>query len=336
MINETKFVILPIPETFPISSYLPLSIIAAISLANQSNNEWIYLNFIQLVIRNGTEKLESFPNQDYMYFPQQNLSITNLVDENFIFDKRYLEKNILLWLSNKNYVVMYCDEYLVPFTRNYKKKHILHSQFIYGVNVSKGVFYCVNFSAKNQQLEKLEIPIKDIIEAFFPNLTVMLSDNSYNINNYKHRIVLIKYQAKKISDSKLEKIHIKEQISDYLNSNNSSIKTSYFTNFISGVWGIEIYNVILKILLEEREHLDYRMFHLLYGHKLYMKERLLYMKFDNINLENVNYLIQCSNRLRLLCIKYNIKPCKRLVNKMVELIKSIKQIEIEILSSIVM
>ena len=93
MINETKFVILPIPETFPISSYLPLSIIAAISLANQSNNEWIYLNFIQLVIRNGTEKLESFPNQDYMYFPQQNLSITNLVDENFIFDKRYLEKN---------------------------------------------------------------------------------------------------------------------------------------------------------------------------------------------------------------------------------------------------
>ena len=147
---------------------------------------------------------------------------------------------------------------------------------------------------------------------------------------------MIKYQAKKISDSKLEKIHIKEQISDYLNSNNSSIKTSYFTNFISGVWGIEIYNVILKILLEEREHLDYRMFHLLYEHKLYMKERLLYMKFDNINLENVNYLIQCSNRLRLLCIKYNIKPCKRLVNKMVELIKSIKQIEIEILSSIVM
>ena len=42
MINETKFVILPIPETFPISSYLPLSIIAAISLANQSNNEWIF------------------------------------------------------------------------------------------------------------------------------------------------------------------------------------------------------------------------------------------------------------------------------------------------------
>lgn len=325
--------ILPIIFPPPIKCYLPITIVSSIVTANIGDNSWIMNNFIQLYIPKGSEKLESFPFQDFMYFDQNLLHVDIINDFNHKLEKNIIYE-ILEWIDNGNYVIIYVDEHEVPGTYFYKKSHLIHSQFIYGYNMAQKKFKILNFNSK-KILSELEVSFADMENAIFSESTKerFLSSNSWNDRDIGHKIILIRLTDNKNSFyfHRLNKEYILNEIKHYYDSENSSNYTSYFTGQLHGTWGMDIYQEIIKILKLQRNRLDYRMFHVLYEHKVYMRERLGLFDFGEKYSDRYFELVRKSDRLRAICLKYNTCPSEMLIDRMMELVMELYHSEKSIL-----
>ena len=314
--------ILPIIFPPPIKCYLPISIVSSIVTANIDDNSWIMNNFIQLYIAEGFEKLESFPFQDFMYFDQNLLHVDIINNFNHKLEKNIINE-IIEWIDNGNYVIVYVDEFEVPGTYSYRKTHLIHSQFIYGYNMENKSFKILNFNT-NKILSELDVSFTDMENAIFSETTKerFCSSNIWSNRDVDHKIILIRLTDNKNSfySHRINKEYILNEIKHYYESENTSNYTNYFTGQLHGTWGMDIYPEIIRILKLQRNCLDYRMFHVLYEHKVYMKERLELFDCGEKYSDRYLDLIKKSDRLRAICLKYNIRPSKMLIERMIELV----------------
>lgn len=318
-----------------IKSYLPISIISSIACANQGNNSWIVNNFIQLFIPKDKKKLESFPFQDFMYYDQSLFQINDVNDNNFIFSSDKMINDIVFWIDHHNYVVVYIDEYEIPGTRNYQKKHILHSQLIYGYDVECQQFLIINF-LQNNTIGEITVDFEVLVKAMFMESTknMFLDDNiSWNNRNTVHKVILIRYlvDREKYYDHGINKKYILNELYNYCFSINSSNNTCFFTGKLSGTWGIAIYSKIIGFIKEKPDNLDYRIFHLLYEHKAYMSDRLKLFEEHNEYSAGFTEVTKASDVLRMMCIKYNHTKNNKILDRMVGTIETIRDNEKQIL-----
>lgn len=328
---------LPIQIPPPIKSYLPISIISNIAFANRRDNSWVLNNFIQLFIPDNTEKLESFPFQDFMYFDQNLFQVNNVNDNNHIFKSDRIISELIYWIRHNNYIVVYVDEYEIPFTRFYKKHHILHSHFIYGYDECLQVFFATNFMEDNK-IGKFTIGFNDLQKAIFSESTLKLfeHDITWGNRNTLHKVILIRYLANRqmFYNHGINKEYILNELYNYWKSNNSSNYCGFFTGQLKGTWGISVYQKIIEILEEKPEELDYRMFHVLYEHKWFMMERLRLFSINSRNLEALESVFKNADRLRFLCIKYQFNKNKDILQRMINLLKDTREEEMCILSDV--
>ena len=86
---------------------------------------WIYNNFIQLY-HNGFGKEDYYPNSDFAYQDKLYLSATELNEQNYKLNFKSFIDDMLFWIDNGNYIVIYLAESQIPGTRFYKKSDIIH------------------------------------------------------------------------------------------------------------------------------------------------------------------------------------------------------------------
>lgn len=319
--------ILPIKYPPVIKSYLPISIISSIVEANTQSDFWVMNNFIQLFIPQGRRKLETFPFQDFMYFDQSMFKVNIYTDLNMIFMEETFLENIVKWIEKNNYVIVYADEFYIPNTRFYKKRHILHSQFIYGYDLEIRAFRTMNFSNQTEDIATFEVKFDDVKSAFFSEATYELynaADITWSHKNTKHKVVIIQMTMNKNEtyDQTINKEGILFELKNYCYSINSSNYTSYFTGKLRGTWGIKCYDEIILLLKENPKYIDYRSFHLICEHKLQMKKRL-FLFYDDV--EFYQQVVDLANKLRIYSIKYNFDFNKKIIEKMIYIINQIKE-----------
>lgn len=341
-INETREKKLPICFPPPITSYLPYSVLSSIICANESSYNWIYNNFIQLY-HNGFGKEDYYPNSDFAYQDKLYLSATELNEQNYKLNFKSFIDDMLFWIDNGNYIVIYLAESQIPGTRFYKKSDIIHSQFIFGYHKEKKNFYMMNFSAKSEKLDILELKFDEIIPALKYTIKInMARKNTQSITmrdfGKDFRLILLKYNfAQSVSyDPKINLPNIRQQLQDLINGNNSSIHNLYFTSSQNATWGLATYDLVKKRLYEELSEgvcLDYRIMFMLYEHKKIMKQRMDYLekKFSIKNYpDEILGIIQLAEILKNTTLKFNITKNKNTLVGFEAQIEEMRKLEIDL------
>lgn len=200
-----------------------------------------------------TVALESFPFQDFMYFDQSMFRADILNDGNYNFDGNDIFLDIVKWINHDNYVIIYVDEFHVPGTRFYKKKHILHSELVFGYDSDSRKLSILNFSKLSDDIREIEVEYSDVEKAIFSCSTIELFHDEKTTWSHKgteHKIVLIRFTFDKspVYIQDINKEHIMFEISNYCNSINSSNYTNYFTGKLLGTWGMDCYKAVINIL----------------------------------------------------------------------------------------
>lgn len=318
-----------------IKSYLPIAFISSIAYANQQDNSWILNNFIQLFIPEGRMKLESFPFQDFMYYDQNEFQVNDMNDHNFRFKKESFVDDIIYWIDHNNYPIVYVDEYEIPKTRFYKKKHKLHSHLVYGYDRDEKEFMAINF-LKNNSMDEFQISFDVLENAFFSESTRDLYEKdleSWNSRDTYHRVVLIRYLTNRgpYYDHGINFEYIKNELKNYYLSVNSSDYTCYFTGKLKGTWGMDIYAKVVAYMQEDRPKFDYRIFHMIYEHKFYMLDRLKRMEKNNEFSSKYEAVVENADVLRMMAFKYNYVKNEGTLTRMIELLDKIRDDENNIL-----
>ncbi|BCJ94140.1 hypothetical protein acsn021_17090 [Anaerocolumna cellulosilytica] len=327
--------VLPVCFPPPIKAYLPISILSNIATANSKNYNWIMYNFIQIYKYIDNDKVETFPIQPFMYFDQASISCTCIDQTVMDINPINLIDNIINWINKMNYVVVYVNEGILPNTRLYQRKDFLHSQFIFGYDKSNSIFKVLNFSKENNDMSILDVSFKDLSYAFSHSSTSELYKNekvSQSLKGKEFCIQLLKYKLedKSYTEYELNLDIIKNSIRQYIHGENTSYDTNYFTGFIQGSWGINVYEDITGML--KREIIDPRIFCLLYEHKFFMKERLLlFDKLLGLEFDNV---IDKASILKGLSFKYMFNKNIKAIDKMIQILHELKEEEIECLAKL--
>lgn len=336
--EEVTDICLPIIYPPLVQNYLPFSIISTIATANMKNLNWIMHNFIQLFKYEHFNKIESYPVQHFMYTNQSCITCKEISAE--IIQKENIDiiSLIINCINHQQYVVIYLDEYDIPQMRFYHEKEILHSQFIFGYNLEKQTFKILNFSKRTHHMEIIDVDFSSIYNNFNSNKLELLynkrEDPLYNSSYFikrKYQIYAISYcDCVQFIDLSININAMKEQIYQYLNSINSSIYTIYFTGTLTGTWGVNVYDEIVKLLLNNNYNISIAC--LLYDHKKFMQLRLYY--FSNELAEEYKEVVKIAHLTKMLFIKYAIAPQNSSPAKLINLIKKLKALEIEILQKL--
>lgn len=334
---DKKEICLPIAYPPLITAYLPISIVSNIAVANSNNLNWIMQNFVQIFKYEKSDKVESFPIQKFIYQQQATITI-NEINGHMIDMKRIsIVEDIVKWIDEKKYVVVYLDESRIEGMRLYEKYAFLHSQFIFGYNLEKRVFKVLNFSQDTKNMKIIDVGFESLAKNFYSEQTAELytKDNvSLDLVGKKYRIVLLSYNdCCKYIDNTLNKEVMREQIRQYVYSINSSMYTSYFTGNVKGKWGLSVYEEIKQLLQKQKDNLDIRYICLLYEHKVFMRERLEY--FDKELTNQYQEVVKKAKILKMLCLKYIYTKQQKLFDRIIKLISDIQEEEKEILIQVI-
>lgn len=323
---------LPVVFPPPIQCYLPISIISNIVTANMNNLNWIMHNFVQLFKYIDDDKVESFPVQQFMYANQASISCKEMTDETRHIDKINIIEDIIYCIENGHYVVVYLDESLIPGMRFYKRRPIVHSQFIFGFNRKKKIFKVINFSNSTDRMEIIDVAFADVKDNFYSKGLRNLYKKEKNeyVSNKGYQLYAFLYTDNTgVIDASLNLDVIKEQIRQYFYSVNSSTYTSFFTGTLAGVWGVNVYAEIEKMLHKE---IDMRMICLLHEHKIFMQYRINY--FDSVLAEEYVSVVNLAKKIKMACLKHIIKQKTTVSDDVIEYLRNMKALEIHILKEL--
>lgn len=326
--KDKSTVYLPICMPPPVKAYLPFAIVSTIITANMKSYDWLLNNFIQIFKKKNTNRIDTYPNQDFMYTDNILLSATELNGFNYKINKETFINDIIDWINKKNYVVLYLDESKLEGTREFGGVPLLHSQFIFGYNTEKRVFKVMNFEPKLQDLAVLDISFDNMVEAFFCESTTELYNkkNTHGVlRGKKFKIILLRI-TEKIDETYNFEINIKginRKLYEYLYGENSSLSHQYFTGEQRGDWGLEVYKAFILVLEEERPEVHYTYIHLIYEHKVFMKNR--FERLEELGecvgvAQMYEAIVKYADKLRLLCLKFLFVQKQETKNEMKQLL----------------
>lgn len=219
---------------------------------------------------------------------------------------------------NNGYGLQAClDRYYISFAREYKKKHNIHATFIYGYDRDKQEMYIADFW-NGGGYEHITISYDELNAAM---------NNDGIVNMFKS------YDAEYEIDLKLMKRYFedyyygRDSFGLYAASNKDYNRTAIF--------GLKYYDYIFDFWIGKNTpqgNLDYRLFHLLYDHKVLMDIRLNYLESLGIfEKEMIQKLIADNNEitklalnLRNKAIKYNFNHSEKVLNTITEMLIELK------------
>ena len=227
---------------------------------NQYYN-WLYTNYIQLQFNPFVRflRLDYFVDINKNLFKRVNLFVDYIVEDLDVASN--YSSNILDYIidniNNNRYIELFLDEYYIEGRLCYKKHHnFIHPNLIYGYK-------------KNCYFLLMGIDYNGL-----PSYSkIKYSDLESSISTYDNIIISDKFLPNACTFNINIKLIIKF-LEDYINSRNSSHAISYIFEEIDGVFGINIYDELIKdenfaIFLN-----DIRIAYVIYEHKKIMYDRI--------------------------------------------------------------
>mgnify|MGYP000020600920 CR=1 FL=1 len=306
----------------PIIGYLhhgyPLSAV----WGNESYLPWFYSNFIQIHSNPyGIMKLD-FIHKGWWGFPFNHETVSNNTLRSNRIDINEFIKNAI---NDDFYVIIKLDEYYIPDRYFYKRKQFIHQTLIYGFNTETKTYNIHGFNEKHTfQVTKLSF--EDFNKAF-------------NSVRKKQNIDFFKFNKK--PDIKFDLSLVIEWLRYYLYDTNQVYLIYYGGELENRNFGINVYDDLIKyIQITDETNLDIRAFHILWEHKKCMNLRMDYMQdTQNINIktEILNELINIEKNaltIRNLVLKYNVSHNKKIILRIIEDLKVLKEEEYETLNKL--
>ncbi len=316
----------------PVIGYLHHAYLLSVAQEHADFEKWFVSNYIQLRYYPETNwlnfyRLEAFetgielcPLIDLQVVKSEMLKINNINIEDLIIN--CIKQNCYVWI--------FIDEFYDPNRIAYKTTHVIHENFIYGVDPEEKCFYSAGFDLW-QSYSFSKINFEDLKKAFYSvpyNLPVkMLNPNTKA--NYKFEID-----------------NTKNLLYDYLNSQNTSLRNTMFKNSSGDcVYGMDIYEYLKKYFegfLYKKGESDIRILHILWEHKKCMSIRIRYL-FENNYLNRSGFsdfmdvFKPIENKALLtrnLQMKYNITHDSNIIKKIIRYIDEIYNEEAVILNRI--
>lgn len=267
---------------------------------NQYYN-WIYNNNIQLIVYK-----DQYENLllDYYNKPRKNYRpyISDYMFETFTYENLLFGAQnkifdfIKRFLHGKQYIIMKIDQYYVKGCEEYRKIHHIHEMLIYGLDEKKKIVYMIGYMQEGN-LGKVEMNYREFKKAF----TVGDDDNVYIIKYHPHEE---KYD--------LNVMGIKCRLEEYLYGKNSSKCDMMWLPDEHGVFGIDIYEFIVKKTGYVNQFItDLRMSYTLFEHKRLMLERIKYLIekkviTDNGKIQNMSHIVERASKIKNASVYYKM------------------------------
>lgn len=292
---------------------------------------WLYRNFIQIScdVENTDRTMDYFYGVEkdwrfdwFNYFLNVNEMPLHII--NHYGALRFIKECIDAGI----YIELMLDQYHIADRMEFHSMHHLHQNLIYGYDDVRKVILLLGYT-DHGNMTKTEISYADIKYQFSKKQCVR---DIYRIE-YEQDAYGMEYQED----------YIKEMIRQYLDSYNSSRDLAHLIEPRKRVYGIKCYDELLSDKGMERVLADRRILHLLYEHKILMKDRLLYLGFhgaiekDKLDayLSDYDEVVRTAFNIRSLAVKYKMKRDEKLVSKIRMGLKDMRSKEQDILTQVI-
>ncbi|OPX43792.1 hypothetical protein CLHUN_22720 [Ruminiclostridium hungatei] len=306
----------------PVIGYLHHAYLLSVAREHPDFKEWFNTNYIQM---------KYYPQRYWLNFHRLDLyggafDYCPLLDLQMVKNEflringidivelavKYIEQGYYIWL--------YIDEFYDRNRRAYNTRHFIHENLLHGFDPDTRCFYSSGFD-QNQKYTFSETRYQDLSDSF---------------NHAPDNLHLKILKPNSNAVFKLELENIKNTLSDYLNSCNTSKRSIMYNNPTSDcVYGLEIYKHLktyFEALLNEKTYYDIRILHILWEHKRCMTARIAYLhetKHLTRHGPILNSSIEIENKvlmLRNLQMKYEKNRNREHIEK---IIRSLEEISIQ-------
>lgn len=322
---------LPLSKPF-ISCYPQHAFYMSIISEKKECLPWIFSNYSNLFIDENGFCDFFVKTPEYYLYPwfqgSQRLHRDFLIEHNIELIK-FIKDN----LNNNNYIWLHVDEFNLPCSDKFNKQHFIHSQMISGFDDMSQKF-TINGYYNKKKYSTEYVNYEDLSLSFYKAKPDM---------DFKFYIHLIKYNTDyRLADFTYNLSLLKQQLLCYLNSSlepllnpeeiyNLNIKNSIVT-------GLDLY---AKLITELKNHSyvysSHRIFYILFEHKKFMLLKLNYLKTENFFTFSDEIFSKYDSILKIteiqlfLFLKYKLTGNKELLEKIIELLSTIKKDEKEVL-----
>jgi len=269
-----------------------------------SANAWIFSNVIQLYysleqkvpLTYFYEGITSNPSKYIPIFDKQSFNIKTISNNTIdIIDL------IMYCLNDGYYFTTTVDEFYIPNRVVYNKTHFSHGIMVYGYDPKAQVLYTAGYDVTNHYKFPNEVSFEAFKKAFKNN-----GRPEENIFIFKRNNKTYEFDC----------LQVRELLSDYLHSKNTSTRLSILQNPLEGYkFGISVYTYLKELIYNHKagyKRVDWRPFYVIWEHKKCMIERIKYM-YNTKHLLHADTLYQqfiniekCARIILDLYIKYSI------------------------------
>jgi hypothetical protein len=291
---------------------------------------WVYSNYIQVMLNNGWVDNPDNISLDYYVAPQKNYNyytVHNLLDFKYENPKLILNyvsdiiDYIVYQINYKYYVEILLNEKYIPNRNAYNKYDYNHTNLIYGYDEDKKILYIMGFNKLGKpELSEISYDIFNV---------------AYNTSYTYANIYMLKY-VPDFSMYKLNTHEIISSIDEYIHGCNTSIRFGNLFMPLNNTFGLQVYDELMK---NDRNidifiH-DVRISYLLFEHKKIMRDRISYLaKRGLINLDHstdilclMENIYSKSELITNLVIKYSINHDENIKNRITILMNDVKEME---------
>lgn len=297
--------------------------------ANETLNNWYYNNSIQLyfgrsfLFGHKGFGLKVVKNQVYDndILKTSDFYIYNICDCVIPLIKNLLNENIYVFISG-------IDDYCVKNKCWYQQKHFRHNGLIVGYDDNDDTFICMGYN-ENWVYTSFKTPQKCVEDGYIA--ASLGGRDFYCLTGLKHTWKNIELDIRLISDN----------IKDYLDSN----LEIYPVNKKGMAYGVVVYDYIAMYIEKlinkeiEHQHLDRRIFRMLWEHKKCMLLRIKAIEekygWDNLLSEKYETIVTKANIIRNMYAMHCQSFSTSLLNRIIKILPEIKDSETELLKELI-
>ncbi|SFR76021.1 hypothetical protein [Anaeromicropila populeti] len=335
--------ILPIEVQHKINNQLCNAGFLCILLAYKNMYEWFYEHYVQLYFSSNKRVLYSEYYEMFLDFyggwtdPRELFKVSTLNRKDV---EQYNCASFESLIEEGKYIYCYVDEHYIQDV-----PHNSHDILVYGYDNETKIFEVIGF--KDGFFQNYQVEYQTFLKAFQSGIEMSKKYDTHQGINY---IFCIKPNFDEKTEYKFNMICFLERLKEFIGCIDSGeLYKSDDPNHKmyekeGNVFGLKVF----QCLTEELEHckkalglIDYRAFHTLYEHNVIMKERLeLFQekipgnKMTPAMQTSMEELVSLSNKLRMLAIKYNLKPDMESMNRIIKKTNSLYDLEKKIYTQI--
>ena len=322
----------------PIVGYLhhayPLSI-----LANWTAYlPWFHSNYIQLYCPQNLQNLSNRTLKFNFYRrPDQRISFSpylkvHILNRDLIFKSPTdIVPFIIACIDKGYYVQSTVDEYFLPDSAAYQKRHFVHETLIYGYDNQNFVGLGYN---KTGDYAAYQIAFAELTQAIVhANLTGHYDSDGLRLFTYDPH-------AQYDFDIHL----VREQLDDFLYARNTSERFRMLLNPYDGAYGLATYPCLKSYIgsfLHPPFSFDIRPAHILWEHKKCMVDRLKYLEDQGYLKSEYGFSVQYDELarktgiLRMMLLKFKITRSAVLIHRVFSNLDDIAKVEQGLLQNLI-